>query len=74
MSFWSCPHDVLNEIFDDAITLGLIALVGVGLRVIDVSNVIIRNIKISKVLAEAGDAVGMYSNLVYITSVLGWWT
>ena len=32
---------------------------GVGLRVIDVSNVIIRNIKISKVLASAGDAIGV---------------
>ncbi|KAK1231092.1 hypothetical protein PQX77_005794 [Marasmius sp. AFHP31] len=35
------------------------SLVGVGLRVIDVSNVIIRNVKISKVLAEAGDAIGV---------------
>ncbi|KAG6915665.1 hypothetical protein DXG01_010495 [Tephrocybe rancida] len=35
------------------------ALNGVGLRVIDVSNVIIRNVKISKVLAEAGDAIGV---------------
>ncbi|KAF9498342.1 pectin lyase-like protein [Pleurotus eryngii] len=32
---------------------------GVGLRVIDVNNVIIRNIKISKVLAGAGDAIGV---------------
>ncbi|ESK93881.1 pectate lyase a [Moniliophthora roreri MCA 2997] len=36
-------------------------LVGVGLRVIDVSNVIIRNVKISKVLADAGDAIGVQS-------------
>ncbi|KAG6843979.1 hypothetical protein H0H87_010988 [Tephrocybe sp. NHM501043] len=35
------------------------SLVGVGLRVIDVSNVIIRNVKISKVLADAGDAIGV---------------
>ncbi|KAJ8085240.1 hypothetical protein PM082_004034 [Marasmius tenuissimus] len=35
------------------------SLVGVGLRVLDVSNVIIRNVKISKVLAEAGDAIGV---------------
>ncbi|KAL0948891.1 hypothetical protein HGRIS_009007 [Hohenbuehelia grisea] len=35
------------------------SLVGVGLRVINVNNVIIRNIKISKVLAEAGDAIGV---------------
>ncbi|EEB97444.1 hypothetical protein MPER_03237, partial [Moniliophthora perniciosa FA553] len=34
-------------------------LVGVGLRVLEVSNVIIRNVKISKVLAEAGDAIGV---------------
>ncbi|KAL0948890.1 hypothetical protein HGRIS_009006 [Hohenbuehelia grisea] len=33
------------------------SLVGVGLRIIDVSNVIVRNIKVSKVLADAGDAV-----------------
>ncbi|KAG9219643.1 hypothetical protein CCMSSC00406_0006035 [Pleurotus cornucopiae] len=32
---------------------------GVGLRVINVNNVIIRNIKISKVLASAGDAIGI---------------
>ncbi|KAJ7213241.1 pectate lyase [Mycena rebaudengoi] len=35
------------------------SLVGVGLRVLDVSNVIIRNVKISKVLAAAGDALGV---------------
>ncbi|KAG9092928.1 hypothetical protein FRC06_011735 [Ceratobasidium sp. 370] len=45
-------------------------LSGVGLRVIDVSNVIIRNLKISKVLAEAGDAIGVQSaNRVWIDSV-----
>lgn len=32
---------------------------GVGLRVLSVSNVIIRNIKITKVLADAGDAIGI---------------
>ncbi|KAF9257197.1 polysaccharide lyase family 1 protein, partial [Marasmius fiardii PR-910] len=37
------------------------ALNGVGLRVLEVSNVIIRNVKISKVLAEAGDAIGVQS-------------
>ena len=36
-------------------------LVGVGLRVIDVSNVIIRNVEISKVLADAGGAIGLQS-------------
>ncbi|PPQ74922.1 hypothetical protein CVT24_002999 [Panaeolus cyanescens] len=32
---------------------------GVGLRVLDASNVIIRNLKINKVLADAGDAIGI---------------
>jgi pectate lyase len=36
-----------------------ITLSGVGLRIIDVSNVIVRNLKISKVLAGAGDAIGI---------------
>lgn len=35
------------------------ALVGVGLRVLNEKNVIIRNVKISKVLASAGDALGI---------------
>ncbi|KAI3613983.1 pectate lyase a [Moniliophthora roreri] len=35
------------------------SLEGVGLRVLEVSNVILRNLKISKVLAEAGDAIGV---------------
>lgn len=37
------------------------SLNGVGLRVLEESNVIIRNVKISKVLAEAGDALGIQS-------------
>jgi len=37
------------------------SLVGVGIRVLSVSNVIVRNLKISKVLAEAGDALGIQS-------------
>lgn len=37
------------------------SLVGVGLRVYQKSNVIIRNVKISNVLAEAGDAIGIQS-------------
>ena len=37
----------------------LSALVGVGLRVLEVSNVIIRNVIIQKVLASAGDAIGI---------------
>ncbi|GLB33186.1 putative pectate lyase [Lyophyllum shimeji] len=35
------------------------SLVGVGLRVLNEKNVIIRNVKISKVLASAGDAIGI---------------
>ncbi|CAA7269160.1 unnamed protein product [Cyclocybe aegerita] len=43
------------------------SLVGVGLRVLDSSNVIIRNLKISKVLADAGDAIGVQnSNKVWL--------
>ncbi|KAF8169813.1 pectate lyase [Pholiota molesta] len=38
------------------------ALVGVGLRVLDSTNVIIRNVKISKVLAAAGDAIGIQAS------------
>ncbi|THH04606.1 hypothetical protein EW146_g10136 [Bondarzewia mesenterica] len=38
------------------------ALIGVGLRVLDESNVVIRNIKISKVLASAGDAIGVQAS------------
>jgi pectate lyase len=34
-------------------------LSGVGIRILDVSNVIVRNLKISNVLAEAGDAIGI---------------
>ncbi|KAB5594194.1 hypothetical protein CTheo_2410 [Ceratobasidium theobromae] len=45
-------------------------LSGVGLRVNEVSNVIIRNLKISKVLADAGDALGIQaSNRVWVDSV-----
>ncbi|KAJ3573725.1 hypothetical protein NP233_g2241 [Leucocoprinus birnbaumii] len=35
------------------------ALNGIGLRVLEESNVIIRNVKISKVLADVGDAIGI---------------
>jgi pectate lyase len=46
------------------------SLVGVGLRVIEVNNVIIRNLKISKVLADAGDAIGVQAaNNVWIDHV-----
>ncbi|KAJ7196948.1 pectate lyase [Mycena pura] len=38
------------------------SLVGVGVRVLDVSNVIVRNLKISKVLAGAGDALAVQSS------------
>ncbi|KXN87324.1 putative pectate lyase A [Leucoagaricus sp. SymC.cos] len=37
------------------------SLNGIGLRVLEESNVIIRNVKISKVLASAGDALGIQS-------------
>ncbi|EEB94100.1 hypothetical protein MPER_07146, partial [Moniliophthora perniciosa FA553] len=36
-------------------------LVGVGLSVVDATNVIIRNVKISKVIADVGDAIGIQS-------------
>ncbi|PVF92985.1 putative pectate lyase 1 [Serendipita vermifera] len=36
-----------------------ITLTGIGLRIIEVSNVIVRNLKIAKVLADAGDAIGI---------------
>ncbi|KAG8768880.1 hypothetical protein FRC12_005296 [Ceratobasidium sp. 428] len=46
------------------------ALAGVGIRVDSVSNVIIRNLKISKVLATYGDAIGVASsNRVWIDHV-----
>ncbi|KAJ7066905.1 pectate lyase [Mycena belliarum] len=46
------------------------SLVGVGLRIINVNNVIVRNIKISKVLAEAGDALSVQaSHQVWIDHV-----
>ncbi|KAF9460937.1 pectate lyase B [Collybia nuda] len=38
------------------------ALVGVGLRVLNEKNVIIRNVKVSKVLADAGDAIGIQAS------------
>lgn len=40
----------------------LSALVGVGLRVLNEANVIIRNVKIQKVLASAGDAIGIQAS------------
>ncbi|KAF8649027.1 hypothetical protein AX16_006068 [Volvariella volvacea WC 439] len=43
------------------------SLVGVGLRVYRENNVIIRNVKISKVLASAGDAIGIQeANRVWV--------
>ncbi|CAE6487699.1 unnamed protein product [Rhizoctonia solani] len=46
------------------------SLTGVGLRVNGVSNVIIRNLKISKVLAGAGDHIAIQaSNRVWVDSV-----
>ena len=47
-----------------------LALTGVGLRVNKQSNVIIRNVKISKVLASAGDAIGVQeSSKVWVDHV-----
>ncbi|KAF8641288.1 hypothetical protein AX16_010067 [Volvariella volvacea WC 439] len=46
------------------------SLVGVGLRVYRENNVIIRNVKISKVLADFGDAIGIQeANQVWIDHV-----
>ncbi|KAF8649029.1 hypothetical protein AX16_006070 [Volvariella volvacea WC 439] len=46
------------------------SLVGIGLRVFRESNVIIRNIKISKVLADTGDAIGIQeANHVWVDHV-----
>ncbi|QRV73319.1 pectate lyase [Ceratobasidium sp. AG-Ba] len=48
-------------------------LTGVGLRIIDVSNVIVRNLKINKVLASAGDALAVQAaNRVWIDHVELW--
>lgn len=45
-------------------------LSGVGLRVFRVSNVIIRNVKIQKVLAAAGDAINIQeSSKVWVDHV-----
>jgi len=44
------------------IHLTSVALVGVGLYVFRESNVIIRNVKISKVLFAAGDAIGIQAS------------
>lgn len=46
-----------------------LALVGVGLRVLNEANVIIRNIKISKVLASAGDAIGTFLNIIKFRNI-----
>ncbi|KAG8789409.1 hypothetical protein FRC12_013557 [Ceratobasidium sp. 428] len=49
------------------------ALSGIGLHMLEVSNVIIRNLEISRVLAEAGDAIGIQSsNRIWIDSVELW--
>ncbi|KAJ7165669.1 pectate lyase [Mycena crocata] len=46
------------------------SLVGVGIRILDTSNVIVRNVKISKVLAAAGDALAVQnSHQVWIDHV-----
>ncbi|CAE6480132.1 unnamed protein product [Rhizoctonia solani] len=48
-------------------------LSGIGLRVLDASNVIIRNLKINKVLANAGNHIGVQAaNRIWIDSVEVW--
>lgn len=48
----------------------LVALTGVGLRVLKQSNVIIRNVKVSKVLASTGDAIAVQeSSKVWVDHV-----
>ncbi|KAL0564497.1 hypothetical protein V5O48_017546, partial [Marasmius crinis-equi] len=53
--------DAVVKVGDNTSILGTAgsSLDGVGLRVLDTSNVIIRNVKISKVLASTGDAIGI---------------
>ncbi|KAH8831453.1 polysaccharide lyase family 1 protein [Flagelloscypha sp. PMI_526] len=46
------------------------SLVGVGIRVVNRANIIIRNVKISKVLAETGDAIAIQgSSAIWIDHV-----
>ncbi|KAF8709724.1 Pectate lyase, partial [Rhizoctonia solani] len=46
---------------------------GIGLRVVNASNVIIRNLKINRVLADTGDHIGVQaSNRIWIDSVELW--
>ncbi len=54
----SCEFDVFLV---SSLIQTCLVLDGVGLRVLDESNVIIRNIKIQKVLADVGDAIGIQS-------------
>ncbi|KAG8774843.1 hypothetical protein FRC15_001020 [Serendipita sp. 397] len=49
---------------------GSVVLTGIGIRIINVSNVIVRNLKIQKVLADAGDHIGIQaSSKVFIDHV-----
>ena len=48
-----------SNLSESAYTPILLALSGVGLRVYQENNVIIRNLVVSKVLADAGDAIGI---------------
>ncbi|KAJ7083759.1 pectate lyase [Mycena epipterygia] len=56
--------DAVVEIGSNTTVIGKTgsSLVGVGLRVLNEANVIIRNVKISKVLASAGDAIGVQAS------------
>ena len=55
----SITGDAVVEVGSNTSVFGAnssITLTGVGLRIINESNVIIRNLKIAKVLADTGDA------------------
>ncbi|KAL0569390.1 hypothetical protein V5O48_012568, partial [Marasmius crinis-equi] len=59
----SITGDAVVRIGSNTSVLGMpgSSLNGIGLRVLEESNVIIRNVKISKVLADTGDAIGVQS-------------
>ncbi|KAG6839325.1 hypothetical protein C0991_003637 [Blastosporella zonata] len=60
----SITGDAVVKIGSNTTVLGAAgsSLNGVGLRVLNENNVIIRNVKISKVLASAGDAIGVQAS------------
>ncbi|KAK0448185.1 polysaccharide lyase family 1 protein [Armillaria borealis] len=58
---WTITGNTVVKVGSNTSVLGASGslLSGVGLRVLEESNVIIRNVKIQKVLADAGDAIGI---------------